>query len=404
MRRVLPLRRRSRPSSGAPAERRRWLLTDSVVAAALGGLAVASAAFEPTEITAGVTRPYSGTAIVAVLAMTLPLAARRTWPRAVASSTTAVAVAAVLAGYPVGIGPFGAVFALHSLAYTTTNRTAVAVGAPCGLALLASLVWSPGEASVTTIAGNGLFILFALVAGVLLRAYNDQRDELVRKNVELTSAREAQVRWAVNEERLRIAREVHDAVGHALVAITLQTRTGQRRIDRDPAQVRAALAEIEELAQHALDETRSAVSSIHDGHLRCPAPRITTASLEELIRSMRGPEVDIELDVDVGDHELNAELESAAFRIVQESLNNVVKHAPPASAKVTIASDGTTLTVEVANSGSHRTAAAGSGSGIRGMRERTERLGGRFSAGPTSTGWRVHALLPAHRDEPTAAT
>src|SRR5262249_47669023 len=122
-----------------------------------------------------------------------------------------------------------------------------------------------------------------------------------------------------------------------LVAITLQARAGLRRLSHSPERAGQALREIETLASRALAETRTAVATIRSGtEVTAQRPQPTLANLSDLAESMRGLELDVHLAVDPAAHELAVHLQSAAYRIVQESLSNAAKHARPARADVRI--------------------------------------------------------------------
>jgi signal transduction histidine kinase len=377
----------------------RPITIDVVVASALAATALVGALVEDLHPSGGVVRRLDVLGGLLIVGMTLPLAVRRLFPRAVAIITVGCAVAAVVLGYPGAIGLLGALFALGSLAFTTTRGDSLLVGIPAGVALLTGFVAAPGSGSVTNVAANLLVIASTLLIGDLLRTRRDQHLLLAERNRQLEALREAETRSAIVEERMRIAREVHDVVGHSLVAITLQTRAGLRRLARTPERTGQALHEIEALAARALQETRTAVATIRSGtDATVLRPQPTLADLPDLVESMCGPELDVHLVVDPAAHELGAHLQSAAYRIVQESLSNAAKHARPARADVRITHAGDTLTVEVTDDSRNAANAAGDGSGLRGMRERAEQLGGSLEAGPApDRGWRVRARLPVER-------
>jgi signal transduction histidine kinase len=372
---------------------------DVVVAGALGAAALVGALVEDLHPSGGVVRRLDVPGGLLIVGMTLPLVVRRRFPRAVAIVTAGCAVAAIVLGYPGAIGLLGALFALGSLAYTTTRRDTLLVGIPAGMALLAGFVAAPGSGSLTNVAANLLVIASTLLIGDLLRVRRDQNLLLAERNRQLEALRETETHAAIVEERMRIAREVHDVVGHALVAITLQARAGLRRLQRSPERAGQALREIETLASRALEETRAAVATIRSGtDVTALHPHPPLAGLTDLVESMRGTELDVHLVVDPAAHELAAHLQSAAYRIVQESLSNVAKHARPTRADVRITRAGDVLTVEVTDDSANAAPAASEGSGLEGMRERAEQLGGTLEAGPTpDRGWRVHARLPVDR-------
>jgi signal transduction histidine kinase len=376
----------------------RPITIDVVVASALGAAALVGALVEDLHPSGGVARRLDVLGGLLIVGRTLPLVVRRLFPRAVAVVTVSCAVAAIVLAYPGAIGLLGTLFALGSLAYTTTRRGTLLVGIPAGVALVTGLAAAPGLGSVTNVVANLLVIASTLLIGDLLRTRRDQSRLLAERNRELEALREAETRSAVFEERMRIAREVHDVVGHSLVAITLQARAGLRRLLRSPERTGQALREIETLASRALEETRTAVATIRSGtDVTALHPQPTLADLPDLVESMRDSELDVHLVVDPAAHTLAAHLQSAAYRIVQESLSNAAKHARPARADVRITHAGDVLTVEVTDDSSNA-APAGEGSGLRGMRERAEQLGGSLEAGPApDRGWRVRARLPVER-------
>jgi signal transduction histidine kinase len=377
----------------------RPITIDAAVAGAFFAATLAGAAVEGIDLSEGVTRRLDAVGVLLIAGMTLPLAARRRLPRAVAIGTVGCVVAAAVSGYPDGIGPFAALFALCSLAFTTTRGDILLVGVPAGTALVAGFIVGIGRASASNIVGNLLVVAFTLLVGDLLRVRRDQNAMLAEQNRELQALREAETRSAIVEERMRIAREVHDVVGHSLVAITLQARAGLRRLARSPERASQALREIEALASRALEETRTAVATIRSGtDATALRPQPTLADLPNLVESMCGPEFGVHLVVDPVAHELAAHLQSAAYRIVQESLSNAAKHARPARTDVRITHAGDTLTVEVTDDSRNAANAAGDGSGLRGMRERAGQLGGSLEAGPApDRGWRVRARFPVER-------
>jgi signal transduction histidine kinase len=377
----------------------RPITIDAAVACAFLAAALAGALVEGVDPTEGVVRRLDALGVLLIVGMTLPLAARRLLPRAVAIGSVYCVVVATISGYPVGIGPFAALFALCSLAYTTSRGDTLLVGVPAAVALIVGFVAAPGNVSVSNIVGNLLAFAFTLLVGDLLRVRRDQNALLAERHRELEALREAETRSAIVEERMRIARDVHDVVGHSLVAITLQARAGLRRLQRSPERAGQALREIEALASHALEETRTAVATVRSGtDVTALHPQPTLADLSDLLESMHDSDLEVHLEVEPAAHELAAHLQSAAYRIVQESLSNAAKHAGPARTDVRIMRAGDVLTVEVTDDSTKAAPAAGEGSGLRGMRERAEQLGGSLEAGPApDRGWRVRARLPVER-------
>jgi signal transduction histidine kinase len=208
-----------------------------------------------------------------------------------------------------------------------------------------------------------------------------------------------QSRRAVSEERLRLAQEVHDEVGHGLAVIAMQSGVALRMLDRDLAQVRQALEAIQAASRDALDGVRAELAALREPE-RPGAPLRPATGLAELpalaarIRATGLP-VTVDIDDTVTDLGLPAEVDRSAYRIVQESLTNVLRHGGPgATARVRVAVDASTLRLEVTDTG--RGAAPGaSGQGIDGMRTRAEALGGSLEAeSSTDGGFAVRARLP----------
>ena len=377
----------------------RPITVDAALAGAFCVGALVSALGEGINPSGGPVRRLDALGAVLIAGMTLPLVALRLLPRAVAVVTVGCLASAGAVGDPVGIGPFAALFALGSLAYTTSRRDSVLVGIAAGIALLAGFVAAPGPLGATNPAGNLLAVAVTLLVGDLLRVRRDQNALLAERNRELEALRETETRAAILEERMRIAREVHDVVGHSLVAVTLQARAGLRRLSRSPERTGEALNEIEALASRALEETRTAVATIRSGtDVTALHPQPTLGDLADLVESMRGSDLDMQLTVDPAAHDLAAHLQSAAYRIVQESLSNAAKHARPAHIDVRVAHAGDVLTVEITDDGTKTAPTVSEGSGLQGMRERAEQLGGSLEAGPApGCGWRVRARFPVER-------
>jgi signal transduction histidine kinase len=380
-----------------PMRLARPYLLDAGAAIALALAGVLTAVQEDVD-TSDATRSIDALGVLLICGMTLPLAARRVFPHAVVLVTTGCAIAGIVAGYPVVLGALGAIFALWSMAYTTSRRDTVLFGLPAVVALVAGFVAAPGSLTPPEVASNFLVLAFTLLIGDLLRARKEQAALLEDRNRELEMLRETERRSAAVEERMRIAREVHDAVGHSLVAITLQTRAGLRRLPHSPGRAAEALREIEALAARALEETRAAVATIRsDADGSRPRPRPTIADLPTLVQSVRAPDLHVDLTLDPATHDLPPSLQSAAYRIVQESLSNVARHAGPAHTAVRVDQDGETFVIEITDDGAS-TARAHEGSGLRGMRERTQQCGGDLEAGPNpGGGWRVRARFPLER-------
>ncbi len=188
-------------------------------------------------------------------------------------------------------------------------------------------------------------------------------------------------------ERNRLARELHDSVGHALSVVTVQAAAAARVLDRDPATARTALAAIEQSARSALDDLDHVLGVLREDRAGT-APQATLADLDALVRAS-GAEVRAE----VGDLSgVPAVVSREAYRIVQEALTNAIKHGR-GPVRLAAAVHGDDLTLLVSNDGGARRGRSG-GRGVTGMRERVRLLRGELEAGPAEGGWRVSVRLP----------
>jgi signal transduction histidine kinase len=218
-----------------------------------------------------------------------------------------------------------------------------------------------------------------------------------RQRALLEQLREAQAGLADRtraEERNRIAGEMHDVIGHALTVSVLHVSSARLALDDDPDAARASLAEAERLARESLDEVRAAVGLMRTADPNDVVPMPSGPDVTELVESFRRADTRVELDVRGDLEALGATQGLAVYRIVQESLTNATRHgdASPVTVRVDIGGHGTTVTVV---SGGSPQPGASEGSGLVGMRERAETLGGRLLAGPCPGGWRVEAVLPS---------
>jgi signal transduction histidine kinase len=200
---------------------------------------------------------------------------------------------------------------------------------------------------------------------------------------------------AVAEERARIAREIHDVVAHTL-SVTMLHLTGARlaleRGDRDEAS--AALLQAEQAGRESLTDIRATVNVLAGGETGRDAPMPTACDLPDLVRGFRAAGLDVDLDVRGDTAVVPTAAGLAVYRIVQESLANVVKHAPGAAATVCLDVDGAGVHLEISDSGNGSAAPPGDGRGVNGMKERAELLGGTLEAGRRDRGWVVEASLP----------
>ena len=282
-------------------------------------------------------------------------------------------------------------WALFELARNYGRRetivAAVAV-APC--VLISVLPFADGGEEIVSVTLRNLALCELALAGGYLMWHN--RAALERE----VAARGAEAERRLGEERLRIAREVHDVVAHAMVAINVQAGVAAHLLDHDTGQARDALLQIKRTSGDALTDLRATLGVLRDPGQAAPVgPAAGLDDLDEVAGRLRAAAIEVIVDVDtVG--VVPTPVHSASYRIVQEALTNVLRHANARTVSVVVRADDDMLTIVVADDGTgsgQRT--TGSGAGVRGMRERAEALGGMLHCGPGAEGgWRVEATLP----------
>jgi signal transduction histidine kinase len=320
----------------------------------------------------------------------LPLAVRRRWPVPVFFVVLAASVAYGALGPKVSSAT-GATYALYTVAVQadrTWSLIALAA-AEAGVGVNAALA-TTGKDSVMSFAFTALVQLTVWIAA----------DGIRRLRAYSASLRERLLREALSEQRLQIARELHDIVSHAMSVVAVQAGVGSHLIATRPDEAAKSLRAIEATARAALSETRSLLSVMRDDcdpASRSPVPGLD--NLHTLVQRVTDAGQLVTLRVEGQPRALPQTLELSVYRVVQEALTNVVRHAAPATATVVIRyDDNGGVVVEVTDDG-HGTGSKrgdGSGHGLAGMRERVSLLGGELSAGPRAGGgYQVVARLPA---------
>jgi signal transduction histidine kinase len=242
----------------------------------------------------------------------------------------------------------------------------------------------------------GIVVFAPFVVGRLIRARRQREQLLEERAVVLEREREERARAAVADERVRIARELHDVVAHAISVIVLQARGGRKQLDADPRQASHALDAIEETATVALTEMRRLLGLLRESDEELAlAPQPTLARVEELVRQVREAGLPVELSVEGEPAALPPGVDLSAYRIVQEALTNVLKHAAPCTARVRVRYGDDELDLEISDDGEGAVNGKGTGHGLTGIRERVAVFGGKVDAGARpGGGYTVRARLP----------
>jgi signal transduction histidine kinase len=358
-------------------------------------------------------------AAVLVSAGLLPAAFRRRWPRAVLALVVASqAAATAISSSPAP--PLAVAFVMYLIPLRFPRREALRLLAGTLLVMAAGLVTFGvvrhgiyGTGGMATAAGlmleGGLLVVAAWMIGYGVRqqrAYaaglREQADRRAREQL-------AEARRARSEERLQIAREMHDVVAHSMSLIAVQAGVANYVVSAHPEEAARALSSIEQTSRGALREMRALLGMLRaEGNGAGPesddaglVPAQGLADLDSLIERTAQAGVRVDLDVSGERARLSAGLDLAAYRVIQEAITNVIKHAAADRCRVTVAYQEDMLTLEVTDGGrGEGCSGSGAGSpaaghGIAGMRERVGMYGGEFRAGPVPEGgFRVTARFP----------
>ena len=385
------------PGPAAPGERR-WLAT--VVLAACAGYVMVALAVGPYL-------PERPMRLVIAIVACGPLVALRRWPVplvAVAATANGLVMAGGKAWLPLGVmlGLAG-----YLAASRMPRRRSIPVAVAAAAVLAAGLLYAEltvPNAAVLNEAVQGLApLIVAWFVGDSVAARRRYMAGLAAQAERERAAEAERARQLVQAERVLIARELHDVVAHTLAVITVQAGVGRRLMARQPEEASAALESIETIGRTAQDELQVVLGLLRDEQPASaglePAPKLT--GLADLAETVRASGTAVDLRVSGTDRQLSPALELSLYRVVQEALTNVVKHAPGAQVTVGLAVSAAQVRLEVADDGGSAGWSAGNegwpgpGHGIVGMRERIAAFGGWLVAEPVAgRGFRVTAEVP----------
>jgi signal transduction histidine kinase len=339
-------------------------------------------------------RPFDAGAIALVIVAAGALAWRRRRPVAVLGVVFGAALIYFVVGY--ANGPIWlALIVAYFTAVVGGHRLAAAVTAAVGFGVfpwLDHLLRDQPGPSLVGMAGLAAWLLVLLGVAEAIRIRRERMVEAAR-------IREEEALRRAGEERLRIARELHDTLGHHLSLISMQSGVALHLNKELPEQARSSLAAIKQASKEALAELRSVLDILRqEGEPASRSPTWTLARLQDVVSQAAAAGLVVRTESDGEVRPLPFAVDVAAFRIVQEALTNVARHAGPATATVRISYGDRDLSVQVDDDGrglSAHGSAPGSGKGLVGMRERVAALGGDLQAGPRpGGGFRVRACLP----------
>jgi signal transduction histidine kinase len=331
-------------------------------------------------------QPYIASAALVAFSA-LCLAWRRRRPLlAYAGTMGALAVISVALGHTeAGAGIIIGFIATYTVAVYGDNLAyAIAVG----LLFAASMgVGQAPEEAVWDAAFSVVVLALPFLAGVTVRA-------LGRRTATLETEQTVAAAKAAEEERRRIARELHDIISHGLGLVVLQAGVADQVLDRDPRRAREALAQIRRTGQEAIGELSTLVGLIREDPPTSD-PQPTLADIERLVESTRAAGLEVELRTQGPLRPLPAAVELNAYRVVQEGLTNALKHAGRAKVNVLLHYLPNNLEIEILDDGHATQHGSGGRHGLPGLRERVAVFGGRFEAGSQPEGgWRLRASFP----------
>jgi signal transduction histidine kinase len=371
-----------------------WLAAGAAVAVILGS-GLAAAVQQPP-------RPLDGWAVLLMVAAAGALAWRRAAPLVALGGAVGAVGVYLLAGYPYGPIQLCMVWAMFEVARRHRLRTSLLA---CGLAAAAAVAFVLSrlarEADLPAVLVLGwtswLVVPWSLGALVQVRSAAAER------------AREDLVARVALEERMRIAQEVHDVAGHGFAAVAMQAGVALLVLEERPDQARRSLEAIRETSTTALAELRGTLEAFHPPREARPVGASPAAApgadevglgglggLAALVDHIQAGGLPVDLQVEPTDVTLPAEVDAAAYRVIQEALTNILRHAGPTRALVRITQEDDEVVVEVTDRGRGTTQAAPDGGrGLPGMRARVESAGGSLTAGPRDGGgFQVVARLP----------
>ncbi|MCH0565063.1 MULTISPECIES: sensor histidine kinase [unclassified Streptomyces] len=358
----------------------------------------------------GVTWGVRTPDLLSLVLMTLGAAAlvpRRRAPLTVLALTGALSLVESVTGDPRAPVAMAAVIALYTVASTTDRPTALRAGlltmtVLTGAAMLAGpLPWYAQE-NLALLAWTGI----GATAGDAVRSRRAFVQAIRERAERAERTREEEARRRVAEERLRIARDLHDVVAHHIALVNVQAGVAAHVMERRPDQAKEALAHVREASRSALDELRATVGLLRQsGDPEAPTePAPGLERLDELTGTFRSAGLHVQVLRTDPDITLPAAVDLAAYRVIQEALTNVQKHAGTAAkAEVSVVRVGPRVEISVLDDGAAQDGGPapvpgtqrGGGHGLLGMRERVTALGGTLTTGPRyGGGFRVHAILP----------
>ena len=367
---------------------------DAVLATALLVAALVSLGGEVTGTTSPRTAGWLGYLLV-VLGVA-PYYVRRRWPLPVLLAAAVPVVAMTSLGITPGVLGAGLFIACYTVGAWSSRRALVAAAVIVGSMLVAIHVAWPDRLSYLQLVENLVLFATSFALGEATRARREASALAAARAELLELHQEELARQRITDERLRLARELHDVVAHSLGVIAVQAGVGAHVMDEEPEEARRALEAIATTSRESLTEVRALLGVLRGDEVEY-APQPGLADLESLVDRIRRAGIVVDCRQDVATGTLPEGLDRAAYAVLQEALTNVVRHAPGARAEVRVTDGPERLVLDVVDDGGPGgvLVPSGGGSGLAGMRERVRVWGGQVEVGPRpGGGFGVHVVLP----------
>jgi signal transduction histidine kinase len=370
------------------------LVADTLLAALVLAVTLIEIAFNDESLD-GRNRALS---LALLVAMSLVIVVRRLHPVAVWLVSGVLVTLYGVASFPDPVLPYGPLIAVYTVAAYTVWRTAAVAGVVTAVVIALSMIIDPHDDLVDWLIAF-LSTTTAWLVGNNVRTHRAYTQELEAKAARLERERRAEAERAVADERLRLARELHDVAAHHVSVIALHAEAGQSLLPDDPERADQAFGVIAQVARSTLTELRRVVGVLREG----AAPLVPQPGLDQLpalVREVERAGVPVTLTVSGTPGSISRTLDTSAYRIVQEALTNVLRHAGPATAQVTVTYEPDAVAVEVLDDGRGPAANpvngdGNGGHGLAGMRERAAMFGGTLTADARpERGFAVAARLP----------
>jgi signal transduction histidine kinase len=374
------------------------------VCVAVGLLVAAVVGFGPGAVAGA--RPVDAGAVALVATVAVAVAVHRRYPVAALVALNAVCLIWFTRGYPERLIALVPLIGCYTLAAQRGWRWGLAGAIPTALIGIVGIRVVLGDTETAGVVP--IAVLLAATAGSAGAAVGYYRAVLAVARDQLAQeihSREERARRLAAEERLRIARELHDVFGHAMATISVQAGVGLHVLEQRPRQAREALAAIKKISDEGLVDVKTILGILRAdapaGQEEPRTPRGGLDRLPELLDTAEAGGLRVELRVEGDPRPLPAAVDLAAYRIIQEALTNVLRHAGARTVRLTVRHASWRLLVRIRDDGPTDSADTSSGHGIEGMRERARALSGRLTAAPhPEGGFEVCAELPiANRDD-----